>query len=35
MVMEKVILSESGNKYAQIKHRLQAKTEQNNSKLIR
>ncbi len=31
---EKVILSESGEKYAQIKHHLQAKTVQNSSKQI-
>ncbi len=31
---EKVVWSESGEKSAQIKHRLQAKTVQNSSKQI-
>ncbi len=31
---EKIIWSESGEKYEQIKHRLQAKTVQNSSKQI-
>ncbi len=33
-ISEKVVCSESGVKYAEIKHRLQAKTVQNSSKQI-
>ncbi len=33
-ISEKVVYSESGVKYAEIKHRLQAKTVQNSSKQI-